>query len=146
MKHKYLVSVGMGVLALMLLTGTAFASAVSTPSVSTSHKGIMLSDQQINTIASEFGIDAVKLKEEVVTGTKFKDILKQNNITMAQLKAVFGNRTPTSQMISAFASKFNLDPTQIQTELQSGKTLKDILKEHNITAQQIRIALDKGKK
>lgn len=89
--------------------------------------------------------EAATIKTEIHSGKPIKDVLKDHNISMSKIRAALGStgigkhRTKLSNtQISTIASKLELDPVQVQSEIDAGKSLPEILKAHNITQDRIR--------
>lgn len=91
--------------------------------------------------------EAQLIKTEIKEGAPIKDVLEKHNITLGQIKKALagagfkqGKRTISHAQIVSLTTKLGLDVKQVQEEIESGKTFKEILKEQNITQEQLRDA------
>lgn len=122
MRKKVFITGSLLALFLLISSSTAFAQS------------LQLSSDEVATI-----------KTEIHSGKPIKDVLKDHNISMNQIRAALGStgigkhRTKLSNtQISTIATKLGLDAVEVQSEIDSGKSLQEILKAHNITQDQIR--------
>ncbi len=122
MRKKVFITGSLLALFLLISSSTAFAQS------------LQLSSDEVATI-----------KTEIHSGKPIKDVLKDHNISMHQIRTALGStgigkhRTKLSNtQISTIAAKLGLDATQVQAEIDAGKSLPEILKTHNITQDQIR--------
>lgn len=122
MRKKVFITGGLLALMLILSSGTAFAQSLK------------LSNDEITTI-----------KTEITAGKPVKDVLRDHNITMGQIKSALGDTRYakehfklTNTQIASIASKLGLDVSVVQSEIAAGKSLPEILKSHNITPDQLR--------
>lgn len=126
MRKKVFFTGGLLALFLLISSNTAFAQSLA------------LSSDEIATI-----------KTEIQSGKSVRDVLKEHNISMDKIRAALGS-TPlgkeraklSNTQIASIATKLGLDPQVVQSEIDQGKTLKDILKAHNITEEKIRAAFE----
>lgn len=125
MRKKVFITGGLIALMLILSSSTAFAQSLK------------LSSDEISTI-----------KTEITAGKPIKDVLKDHNITMGQIKSALGDTQYakehfklTNTQIAAIATKLGLDVSILQAEVDSGKNLPEILKAHNITLDQVKEVL-----
>lgn len=90
--------------------------------------------------------EARSIKSELKEGKPVKDVLERHNITMGQIRSALtqnggfenGNRKLSNTQIAAIAVRLGLNPETVQAQIEAGKTLQEILKENNITQQQIK--------
>ena len=122
MRKKVFITGSLLALFLLISSSTAFAQS------------LQLSSDEVATI-----------KTEIHSGKPIKDVLKDHNISMNQIRTALGStgigkhRAKLSNtQISTIAAKLGLDATQVQSEIHAGKSLPEILKAHNITQDQIR--------
>lgn len=122
MRKKVFITGSLLALFLLISSSTAFAQS------------LQLSSDEVATI-----------KIEIHSGKPIKDVLKDHNIGMNQIRAALGStgigkhRAKLSNtQISAIASRLGLNADQVQSEIDAGKSLPEILKAHNITQDQIR--------
>lgn len=125
MRKKVFITGGLLALMLILSSSTAFAQSLK------------LSSDEISTI-----------KTEITAGKPIKDVLKSHNITMSQIKSALGDTgyakehfKLTNTQIAAIATKLGLDMSTVQSEIDAGKSLPEILKAHNITPDQLKSVL-----
>lgn len=115
-----------GLLVLMLLlSNTAFAS------------NLQLNTEEVN-----------KIKTEINAGKPVKDVLKEHNITMDDIRSTLAetgmgksHHKLSNTQIAFIAKKLGLNTNDVQTEIAAGKSLPEILKAHNLTKEQIRSAV-----
>lgn len=119
MRKRAFVTGGMIALILILGSSTAFAANL-----------------QLN--PSEIAL----IKSEISSGKPIKDVLDEHHITMGQIRNALGMALNkggklSNTQIAMIATRLGLDASQIQSEIASGKTLIQVLKDHNITDAQL---------
>lgn len=130
-----------GIVSSLLLTGASTTFAQNT---STEHNTMpkpmhrMMSVEHFADMATKLGLNADTVKQELSSGKTWQDILKENNITEAQLKTLFGTPKINDTHLLDLATKLGLNADQVKQELASGKKWQDILTEHNITKDQVK--------
>ncbi len=135
-----------GIVSSLLLTGTATTFAqTSTADQVKNVKPMerMLRADHLADMAAKIGLNTDEIKKELDAGKKWPDILKEHNITPAQMHSLLGKhvRPPlTDDQIAGLATKLNLKLDEIKAEIAAGKGLPTILKEHNITQTQMKTA------
>lgn len=124
MRKKALITGGLLVL-MLLLSNTAFAS------------NLQLNSDEVN-----------KIKTEINAGTPIKDVLKAHNITMENIRSTLAgtgigkdHHKLSNTQITEIAKKLGVNADDVQTEINAGKSMPEILKAHNITKDQIRSVL-----
>jgi hypothetical protein len=124
MRKRVFVTGGMIALLLILSSSTAFAA------------NLQLNPNDIEII-----------KSEIASGKPIKDVLVEHQITMGQIREALGavldesgHHKLSNTQIATIATKLGLDVDQIQGEIADGKSLHEILQEHNITPEQMRAA------
>ncbi len=124
MRKKAFITGGLLVL-MLLLSNTAFASTL-----------------QLNSD------EVTKIKSEINAGTPVKDVLRSHNITMSAIRSTLaetgiGNshHKLTNTQIANIATKLGVTVSGIQSEIDAGKSMPEILKSHNLTKEQIRNVL-----
>lgn len=126
----------------VFFTGTLLAIMFLLASTPAFAQGLKISNDEAQTIQTE-----------IKSGTPIKEVLEKHNITMKQVRSALhragfqeGKHKLTNTQIATIASQLGLDAHQIQAEIESGKTLRQILIDHNITADQIRKVFDAHQK
>ena len=124
-------------------TSAAFASSGSATSV----HGWTSVAEQLHLSPS----DVASIKSEIAAGKSIKDVLAEHNITMDQIRSAIASVGSTgghlsNTQIAAIGAKLGLNATNIQNDINSGKSLQQILAEHDITNEQLHAALGSFKK
>ena len=124
MRKKVFITGGMIALFLILSSSTAFAANL-----------------QLNPN------DVASIRSEIASGKPIKDVLEEHHITMRQIRGALGavideegRHKLSNTQIATIATKLGLDPTQIENDIASGKSLHEILLANNITPEQMRAA------
>jgi uncharacterized protein (DUF433 family) len=124
MRKKAFITGGLLVL-MLLLSNTAFAST------------LQLNSDEIT-----------KIKTEINAGAPVKDVLKSHNISMEAIRSTLAetgigksHHKLTNTQIANIATKLGVTVTGIQAEIDAGKSMSEILKNHNLTKEQIRNVL-----
>lgn len=100
--------------------------------------------------------DVASIRSEIASGKPIKDVLLDHQISMRQIRGALGaviDEHPNSlgrhklsnTQIATIATKLGLDPTQIEHDIASGKSLHEILQANNITQDQMRSAFGQKK-
>jgi uncharacterized protein (DUF433 family) len=124
MRKKAFITGGLLVL-MLLLSNTAFAQT------------LQLNSEEIS-----------EIKTEINAGKSVKDVLQAHNIsmdairnTLAETSLAKGHHKLTNTRIATIAKKLGVSVSDIQSEINTGKSLQEILQTHNITKEQIRNVL-----
>ena len=134
------------VLAVILLLGSTSAAFASSGSATAVHGWTSVAEQLHLSPA-----DVASIKSEIASGKSIKDVLSEHGITMNEIRnaissaALDGGHVSNTQ-IATIAAKLGLNATDIQNDINSGKSLQQILTEHNITNDQLHAALGSFKK
>ncbi len=135
-----------GIVSSLLLTGaaTTFAQTSTADQVrNVKPMERVLRADHLAEMATKLGLNTDEIKQELDAGKKWPDILKEHNVTQAQMESLFGkrDRPPLSNdQIADLATKLNLNVEEIKGEIAAGKELPAILKEHNITQEKMKTA------
>ncbi len=118
----------------VFITGSLLALFLLLSSSTVFAQSLKLSSEEITTI-----------KTEINSGKPVRDVLRAHNIGMDTIRAALAathlgknKQKLTNTQIVNIATKLNLDPSVVQSEINSGKSFQEILKTHNITQEQIR--------
>ncbi len=95
--------------------------------------------------------DIASIRSEIASGKPIKDVLVEHHITMKQIRGALGAVVDDSEnslgkhklsntQIATIATKLGLDPTEIENDIASGKSLHEILQANNITPDQMKAA------
>ena len=124
MRKKVFITGGMIALFLILSSSTAFAANL-----------------QLNPN------DIANIRSEIASGKPIKDVLVEHQITMGQIREALGSvldeqghHKLSNTQIATIATKLGLDVDEVQAEITDGKSLHEILKDHNISREQIKAA------
>lgn len=126
MRKKVFFTGGLLALFLLISSNTAFAQTLA------------LSSEEIASI-----------KTEIQSGKSVKEVLQAHNISMDKIRSVLG-ATPlgkeraklSNTQIASIAAKLGIDPETVQQQIDAGKSLKEILRAHNVSTEQIRSAFE----
>ncbi|MDB4984457.1 MAG: hypothetical protein JWM20_636 [Patescibacteria group bacterium] len=132
-----------GVIALFILIGTTHAYAQS--SLRSFH-----GSAAISMVASKLNLssdDVALMKAEIASGKSVKDVLAEHNITMDQIRSAIQAAYPQTKhlsntQIAAISAKLGINPADVQNEINAGKSLQQIMKDHNITPDKLRAAFE----
>jgi len=129
------------VLVLMLILGSGLASAES-PQANPhhhGHHGLFLEEIASKLNLSSDDIESMKL--EIKSGLSIRDVLANHGITMNDIREALGtvmnDHRLSNTQIQTLANKMGLDADEIQAEIDSGKSLHEILKGHDITPEKV---------
>lgn len=140
-----------GVVSSLLLTGaaTTFAQTSTVDQVkNTRPMHRMLTAERIADMAAKLGLNADELKQEMNAGKKLPEILKEHNITKEQMDKLFPRPERAKMMdehLADIATKLGLNVEEIKQDLAAGKKLPEILKDHNISDEQLKTVLGERK-
>lgn len=140
-----------GVVSSLLLTGaaTTFAQTSTVDQVKdTRPMHRMLTAEHVADMAAKLGLNADELKQELEAGKKLPEILAEHNITKDQMDKLFPRperHKLSDEQLANLATKLGLNIDEIKQELAAGKKLPEILKEHNITAEQMKTVFGERK-
>lgn len=129
-----------GVVALILLLGSTRAFAQSQSS-SNLREGSMISS-----VATKLRLspsDVAAMKSEIAAGKPVKDVLAEHNISMDDIRAAIQSAYPqhkhlSNTQIAAIATKLGISATDVQSKINQGETLSQIMSDYNITPEKIR--------
>ncbi len=91
--------------------------------------------------------DVETIRVELASGKSAKEVLRERGITLDQIRAALGSvakqhhRLSNTELVT-IAKRIGLDPTVIASELDAGKSFRDILRDHNVSADDVRKAFD----
>lgn len=141
-------------LLLLLLGGTTAYAANLDHHSRAFHQKMSHGDAWIAMIATKLNLtadDIAQIQSEIASGKTIEQVLYQRNITMDQVREALGAAFPnagkhglSNTKIAMIATKLGLDAGQIKEELASGKTLAQVMKDHDITSEQIESAFGKA--
>ena len=148
MRKKVLLTGGLIALILILGSTTSFAQAAGSQT-SLGYNTQVDSSAWIATIATKLNLtadDIASIKSELASGKSVQQVLADHNITMAEIRTALGTTLNThhklsNTQIAMIATKLGLDVNTVQAEIASGKTLKQILKDSNITEDKLKSVL-----
>lgn len=129
------------VLVLMLILGSGLASAEASHSspYHHGHHGLFLEEIASKLNLSSEDIDAIK--SEIRSGLSIRDVLANHGITMSDIRTALGTITNDHRLsntqIQTLANKMGLDADEIQNEIDSGKSLHEIMRSHDITPEKV---------
>lgn len=126
MRKKVFFTGGLLALFLLISSNTAFAQTLA------------LSSEEVASI-----------KTEIQSGKSVKEVLRAHNISMDKIRSLLG-ATPlgkeraklSNTQIASIATRLGIDPETVQQQIDEGKSLREILKAHNLSPDQIRAAFD----
>lgn len=126
MRKKVFFTGGLLALFLLISSNTAFAQTLA------------LSSEEVASI-----------KTEIQSGKSVKEVLRAHNISMDKIRSVLG-ATPlgkeraklSNTQIASIATKLGIDPETVQQQIDEGKSLKEILRSHNVSGEQVRAAFE----
>lgn len=133
-----------GIVSSLLLTGAATTFAqTSTADHVKNMKPMhhMLKADHLADMTTKLGLNTDEIKKELDAGKKWPDILKEHNVTQAQMEELFGKHMRpvlTDDQLASLATKLGLNVDEIKKEIAAGKALPAILKEHNVTQEQMK--------
>ena len=93
--------------------------------------------------------EAHSIKNEIASGRPIKDVLKEHNITMGQVRSALAGMKAegfhgkslhklSNTQIATLAEKLGIDAGTLESEIDSGKNLPEILKDYGITREQLK--------
>jgi hypothetical protein len=96
--------------------------------------------------------DVASIRSEIASGKPIKDVLLDHQISMRQIREALGavvdeegRHKLSNTQIATIATKLGLDPTHIENDIASGKSLHEILQANNITQEQVSAAFGQKK-
>lgn len=130
-----------GVLALFILLGSTHAFAQSQTGINANGGNIALT-----AVASKLHLsteDIASMKQEVASGKSIKEVLSEHNITMDQIRSAIQTAYPQTKhlsntQIATISAKLGIDPNAVQSEINQGKSVQQIMKDFNITPDKLR--------
>ena len=120
-----------GVIALFILIGT------------TTHAYAQSAQAKLNLSTD----DITAMRAEIAAGKSVKDVLAEHNITLDKIRSAISVAYPQTKhlsntQIAAISAKFGINAADVQNEIAAGKSLQQIMKDHNITPDKLRAAFE----
>lgn len=92
--------------------------------------------------------EIMSMKKELQEGIPVKEVLEKHGITMGQIRSMLtksggfehAGKKLTNTQIASIATTLGLDVDSVQADVESGKTLQEILQDNSITQDQMRDA------
>lgn len=138
-----------GIVSSLLLTGASTTFAQSNPISKQHPMHHMVSTQRFVDMATKLGLNADEVKQELTTGKKWPDILKEHNITSAQIKQTLGVKKAhfgkkqgmrmlkmAPELLQAQANVLGMTTDELQTALKNKQKMQDIVTSKGMTMEQ----------
>lgn len=134
------------ILALFLILGTRAAFADNGQAEKRRHAPTEFSAAIAERL--QLSVDDVEsIRVELASGKSAQEVLRERGITLDQIRAALGSvakqhhRLSNTELVT-LAKRLGLDPVVIQSELEAGKSFREILRDHNVSADRIRDLFD----